>query len=125
MTNCKAAPTPIDAKNKLSNDGASTDDATAYRSPASVLQFLTMTRPDIAFAVQQACLHMHDPKVPHMTLLKRILRYICGTTSHGLHLHASTELAVMVYSDADWARCPDTRCSTSGFCVYLSESLVS
>jgi hypothetical protein len=125
MTNCKAGPTPIDAKNKLSNDGASTDDATAYRSPAGALQFLTMTRLDIAFTVQQACLHMHDPKVPHMTLLKRILQYIRGTTSHGLHLCASTELAVMAYSDADWAKCPDTRRSTSGFCVYLGESLVS
>jgi hypothetical protein len=125
MTNCKAAPTPIEAKNKLSNDGAPTDDAAAYRSLAGALQFLTMTRPDIAFAVQQACLHMHDPKVSHMTLLKRILRYIRGTTSHGLHLRASTELAVTAYSDADWAGCPDTRRSTSGFCVYLGESLVS
>jgi hypothetical protein len=41
--------------------------------PAGALQYLTMTRPDIAFAVHQACLHMHDPRAPHMTLLKHIL----------------------------------------------------
>ena len=84
MTNCKPASTPIDAKNKLAADGPPTDDATSYRSLAGALQFLTMMRPDIAFAVQQACLHMHDPRAPHMTLLKHILRYVRGTTSHGL-----------------------------------------
>jgi len=62
MTNCKPASTPIDAKNKLVADGPPTDDATSYRSLAGALQFLTMMRPDIAFAVQQACLHMHDPQ---------------------------------------------------------------
>ena len=84
MTNYKLASTPIDTKNKLAADGPPTDDATSYRSLAGALQFLTMTRPDIAFAVQQACLHMHDPRAPHMTLLKHILRYVRGTTSHGL-----------------------------------------
>lgn len=53
--NCKPAATPIDIKNKLSADGPPTDDVTSYRSLAGALQFLTMTRPDIAFAVQQAC----------------------------------------------------------------------
>ena len=87
--------------------------------------FLTMTRSDIAFAVQQACLHMHDPWSPHRTLLKRILRYIHGTTSHGIHLRASTDINVTAYFDAHWAGCPDTRRSTSGFCVYLGDSLIS
>jgi hypothetical protein len=86
---------------------------------------LTMTRPDIAFAVQQVCLHMHDPRAPHLALLKRILRYVRGTSSHGLHLHASSDFSVTAYSDADWGGCPDTRRSTSGFCVYLGSSLVS
>ena len=60
-----------------------------------------------------------------MTLLKRILRYVRETTSLGLHLRASVDLFVMAYSDADWACCPDTRRSTSGFYVFLGESLVS
>ncbi|XP_066360972.1 uncharacterized mitochondrial protein AtMg00810-like [Miscanthus floridulus] len=84
MMNCKPTSTPIDTKNKLAANGPPTDDATSYRSLAGALQFLTMTRPDIAFAVQQACLHMHDPRTPHMVLLKRILRYVHGTMSHGL-----------------------------------------
>lgn len=125
MTNCKPAPTPIDAKSKFPAEGPITDDAQSYRSLAGALQYLTMTRPDIAFAVQQACLHMHDPRVSHMTLLKRILRYVRGTTSHGLLLRASDDYSITAYSDADWAGCPDTRRSTSGFCIYLGDSLVS
>jgi hypothetical protein len=47
---------------------------------ASALQDLTITRPDLAFAVQQLCLHMHDLRVPHLALLKRLLWYVHGTT---------------------------------------------
>jgi hypothetical protein len=43
-----------------------------------------------------------------MTLLKRILRYIRGTKSHRLFLHASADYNVTAYSDADWAGCPDS-----------------
>ena len=57
--------------------------------------------------------------------MKRILRYIRGTMSLGLTLTASTSLEMVAYSDADWAGCPDTRRSTSGYCVYLGPSLVS
>ena len=101
------------------------NEAKTYRSLAGALQYLTVTRPDLAFAVQQACLHMHDPRAPHLALLKRILRYVRGTTTMGLYLRGSADLTVMAYSDADWAGCPDTRCSTSGFCVYLGDALVS
>ena len=68
---------------------------------------------------------MHAPRDSHWTLVKRILRYIRGTMSLGLTLTASTSLEMVAYSDADWAGCPDTRRSTSGYCVYLGPSLVS
>lgn len=125
MTSCKPVGTPMDAKGKLSAEGDAIDDAKSYRSLVGALQYLTVTHPDIAFAVQQTCLFMHDPRAPHLALLKRILRYVRGTTSHGLLLRASTELNITAYSDADWAGCPDTRRSTSGFCVFLGDSLVS
>jgi hypothetical protein len=41
-------------------------------------------RPDIAYAVQQVCLHMHDPRKQHLAAIKRILCYVKGTLSHGL-----------------------------------------
>nr|XP_020172674.1 uncharacterized mitochondrial protein AtMg00810-like [Aegilops tauschii subsp. strangulata] len=77
------------------------------------------------YAVQQVCLHMHAPRDSHWTLVKRILCYISGTLALGLTLTASTSLEMVAYSDADWAGCPDTRRSTSGYCVYLGPSLVS
>jgi hypothetical protein len=58
-------------------------------------------------------------------MLKRILRYLKGTIEFGLHLHAATPSTLIAYTDADWAGCPDTRRSTSGFCVYLGDALVS
>jgi hypothetical protein len=61
-----------------------------------------------------------------MTALKRIIRYLYGTVDHGLLLHRSSSITeLVVYIDADWAGCPDTRCSTSGDAVFLSGNLVS
>ncbi|KAG8391100.1 hypothetical protein BUALT_Bualt01G0152700 [Buddleja alternifolia] len=62
---------------------------------------------------------MHDPRIPHLNALKRILRYLQGTLSHCSHLRPSSFSGLIAYSDADWAGCPDTRRSTSGYCVFL------
>ncbi|WVZ81617.1 hypothetical protein U9M48_028972 [Paspalum notatum var. saurae] len=81
--------------------------------------------PDITYAVQQVCLHMHDPREPHLTALKRLLCYLRGTVDYGLLLHRSSSAELVVYTDADWAGCPDTRRSTSGYAVFLGGNLVS
>lgn len=67
---------------------------------------------------------MHDPREPHLAALKRILRYIRGTLDMGLLVHASSADDLVVYSDADWAGCPDTRHSTSGYAVFLGGNLI-
>ena len=126
MLNCKPATTPIDTKAKISAlEGAPAPDAAFYRSIVGTLQYLTLTRPDLQYAVQQVCLHMHAPRDSHWALVRRILRYIRGTMSLGLTLTASASTDLVAYSDADWAGCPDTRRSTSGYCVYLGPSLIS
>jgi hypothetical protein len=126
MTNCKPCTTPVDTKGKQSEaEGPSVTDPTAYRSLAGALQYLTFTRPDITYAVQQVCLHMHDPREPHLTALKRLLRYLRGTVDYGLLLHRSSSADLVVYTDADWGGCPDTRRSTSGYAVFLGGNLVS
>ncbi|GJX70563.1 ribonuclease H-like domain-containing protein [Tanacetum coccineum] len=89
------------------------------------LQYLTFTRPDISYVMQQICLHMHDPREPHLAALKRVLRYIHGTLGHGLQLHVSSTSQLNAYTDADWAGCPVTRRSTSGYCVFLGDNLLS
>jgi len=83
------------------------------------------TRLDIAYAMQQVCLFMHDPKEEHMHALKRIMRYIQGTLDHGLHLYLSSTSTLISYTDVDWGGCPDTRRSTSGYCVFFGDNLIS
>lgn len=69
---------------------------------------------------------MHDPRECHLAIVKHILRYVRGTTSHGLHLRDTTSTPMIIaYSDADWVGCPDTRRSMSGYCIYLGNALVS
>nr|GEV98738.1 ribonuclease H-like domain-containing protein [Tanacetum cinerariifolium] len=117
--------TPVDTEYKLGSNGVPISDSTLYRSLAGGLQYLTFTRPDISYAVQQICLHMHDPQEPHLAALKRVLRYIHGTLDHGLQLHVSSTSQLNAYTDADWAGCPVTRRSTSGYCVFLGDNLLS
>jgi hypothetical protein len=114
MRDCKPCSTPVDTHAKLSADGALVADSSHYRSIVGALQYLTFTRPDIAYAVQQVCLYMHDPREPHLVAMKRILRYLQGTLDLGFHLHRTSPVDLTVYSNADWAGCPETRRSTSG-----------
>ncbi|GAU48004.1 hypothetical protein TSUD_404810 [Trifolium subterraneum] len=126
MASCKPSATPVDTKQKLSTSaGTPYDDPTLYRSLAGALQYLTFTRPDISYVVQQVCLHMHAPCTGHMFALKRILRYVQGTLHYGLHLSPSPIEKLISYTDADWGGCPDTRRSTSGYCVFLGDNLIS
>jgi len=126
MTNCKPYSTPVDTHGKLSEaEGHPVTDPTAYRSLVGALQYLTFTRPDITYAVQQICLHMHDPREPHQTALKRLLCYLRGTVNYRLLLQRSSSTELVVYTNTDWAGCPDTRRSTSGYAVFLGGNLVS
>jgi hypothetical protein len=126
MTHCKSCATPVDTQSKLPSSGDPVTDPTFYRSLVGALQYLTFTRPDITYAVQQVCLHMHDPREPHFTAVKRILRYLQGTSDFGLFIdRASSPTTLTVYTDADWVGCPDTRRSTSSYAAFLGTTLVS
>ncbi|GJZ03903.1 ribonuclease H-like domain-containing protein [Tanacetum coccineum] len=125
MDNCNPSRTPIDTESKLESDGDPVSDPTLYRSLAGSLQYLIFTRPDISYAVQQVCLYMHDSREPHFSALKQILRYVRGTLDYGLQLFSSSTTELVAYSDADWASCPTTQRSTSGYCVFLGNNLLS
>ena len=68
---------------------------------------------------------MHDPREPHLAALKMILRYVRGTLHLGLLLRPPSSTDLQVYTDADWAGCPDTRKSTLGYAVFLGDNLIS
>ncbi|XP_039827294.1 uncharacterized mitochondrial protein AtMg00810-like [Panicum virgatum] len=125
MANCKPVSTPVDTKPKSSaQEGSPATNAMLYRSIAVALQYLTLMRQDIAYAVNQACLFMHAPSDAHWNLIKRILRYLCGTINDSSHISAAPSCDLMAYSDVDWAGCSDTRRSTSGYCVFLGKTLI-
>jgi hypothetical protein len=126
MLHCNPLSTPTDSHAKTSaHDGVPYSDPFFYRNIAGALQYLTHTRPDIAYVVQQICLFMHAPTTAHFQLVKRVLRYLRATSHYGLQLYRSSSQNLLAYSDADWVGCPDTRKPTSGFCVFLGDNLVS
>jgi hypothetical protein len=102
MAECKPCSTPVDTNPKVAAaDGTPVADASDFRSLTGALQYLTFTRPDISYAIQQICLHMHDPREPHLAALKRILHYVRGTLHFNLLLRPFTSTDLVVYTDAD------------------------
>lgn len=73
--------------------------------PSYALQYLTLARLDLSYAVQQVCLFMNDPRDSHFQLIEHILRYIWGSTQLGLQLYQSSTHDLIAYWDADWAGC--------------------
>lgn len=126
MTLAKPITSPMASSPPLSKFlGISLTDASLYRSTVGALQYLSITRPDIAFAVNKVSQFMHDPRDVHWSAVKRILRYLKHTVTHGLEIKRSSCTQLTAYTDADWAGCPDDRKSTSGFCVFLGVNLIS
>jgi hypothetical protein len=92
---------------------------------ARALQYLKFTRPDITYIIQQIYLHMHDPRKPQLTAMKCTLRYLQETLDFSILLRRSASFELMIYTNADWMSCSDTRWSTSGYIVFLSINLIS
>ncbi|XP_020685109.1 uncharacterized protein LOC110101524 [Dendrobium catenatum] len=95
-----------------------------YRHITGSLQYLILTRPDLAHAVNMLSQSMHDPAPEHSILLTKILRYFKTTSNYGIPISKSN-LRMRAFSDVDWAGDPSTRKSTSGFCTFLGNTLVS
>lgn len=126
MADCKPLPTPMVSNLKLSNTvGSAFENPSLYRSIVGSLQYVTITRPELAFPVNKVCQFMQCPLDTHWKAVKRILRYLSGTKSLGLHLQKPSSLQLTGYSDSDWGSDPDDRKSTAGFCVYLGQNLIS
>ncbi|GKD54334.1 putative zinc finger, CCHC-type containing protein, partial [Tanacetum coccineum] len=80
-----------------------------YRLLVGALQYLTITRPDLSYAVNQVSEFRHPPTQDHFQAVKRILRYVKGTLSYGLSFDHSPKPSLVGYSDADWGHCTETR----------------
>ncbi|GKE50333.1 retrovirus-related pol polyprotein from transposon TNT 1-94, partial [Tanacetum coccineum] len=102
LLDAKPVHTPLAANEILSTHGDKYTDPTSYRSLVGALQYLTITRPDISYAVNQV-----------------------STLAYGLMFSKPSRTTILGYSDADWARCIETRRSTYGYSIFLGNNLVS
>jgi hypothetical protein len=101
------------------------EDSSRYRSIVGALQYLTLTCPDIAFAVNKVCQFLHAPTNVYWEAVKRILRYLKGYTRLGLKILKNNSLLVSAFSDADWVGSLDDRRSTGDYAIFLGTNLVS
>ncbi|XP_066395869.1 secreted RxLR effector protein 161-like [Miscanthus floridulus] len=125
MKDCKPINTPMPSNGHLDLDeGGNSVDQTLYRSMIGSLLYLTASRPDIMFSVCMCARFQADPKEPHLSVIKRILRYLKLTPSIGLWYPKGAIFQLVGYSDSDYAGCKIDRKSTSGGCHLLGRSLV-
>lgn len=122
----KAANTPLPVNLKLSNfEGEILSDPEHYRSLVGKLNYLTNTRPDLAYTVQTLSQFMHSPRSTHLSALQHTLRYVAHTSHQGILLRASTQLTLQAFSDADWASCVDSRRSITGYILLFGNSPIT
>ncbi|PKU73081.1 Retrovirus-related Pol polyprotein from transposon TNT 1-94 [Dendrobium catenatum] len=95
-----------------------------YRQIVGALQYLTLTWPDISYDVNKQCQYMHTPLRHHFQALKHLLRYLRGTVEFGLPIN-NTSSSLRAYADSDWAGDPINRKSTTGYCIFLGDTLLS
>lgn len=122
----RPANTPMDSTVKL--DGEQGDlfaDVGRYRRLIGKSIYLTVTRPDITYAVSVVSQFMHAPRQPHFDAMCRILRYLKGAPGQGLLYKSSSSLTVTGFSDANWAGSRTDRWSTSGYCTFVGGNLVT
>lgn len=126
LSDSKSSDTPIELNMKLnSTDGVPLDDPSLYRELVGCLVYLTVTRPDLAYAVHVISQFVSAPRTTHWAALVRILRYLRGSLFQGLLLSSTSSLDLVAYADSDWAGDVTDRKSTSGICLFLGDSLIS
>ena len=118
----KPCSTPMPPNSQLTKDGDLFEDAEKYRRLVGKLNYLTVTRPDLAYSVSVVSQFMSPPAVHHWAALEQILSYLKGAPGHGIlysnHGHGDIEC----FSDADWAGSKIDRYSTRGYCVFVEET---
>lgn len=96
-----------------------------YRGMIGSLLYLTTSRPDILFSVCLYARFQSDPRETHLTVVKRIYRYLKETTNLGMLYKKSLDYNIVRLCDADYARDRIKRKSTSGNCQFIGENLIS
>lgn len=105
---------------KLSkNDESLKDNKFLYRPMVNGLLYLTQTIPDIKHVVCTVARYQANPKESHVTVVKRIFKYLKGTMDYGLCYLRNDDFMLCAYSDADWACDVDEWKSNSNGALFL------
>ena len=123
---CKPRSVPMDLKIHLSKEtGILLEDGRIYREMVGRLLYLTITRPDITFAVNRLSQFLSCPTDVHLQAVYNILKYLKANPGQGLFYSVDTDIRINGFSDADWGTYTDSRRSVTGICVFLGKSLIS
>ncbi|KAL9436696.1 hypothetical protein AB3S75_022695 [Citrus x aurantiifolia] len=113
MTAAKSVLTPLSTTTQLTSQfGTPLDDAIENRAMLGSLQYLLISRPDIAFVVNRLSQYMHCLTTDHWTCVKRLLRYLAGTVNEGIQLYHHSSTSIHAFFYADWAGNKDDFSST-------------
>nr|GEV21028.1 uncharacterized mitochondrial protein AtMg00810-like [Tanacetum cinerariifolium] len=125
MDSCDSVDTPMVDRLKLDEDPLGTPvDQTRFHSMVGSLMYLTASRPDLVFVVCMCARYQASPMKKHLEALKRVFRYLKGTSNWGLWYPKDTAMALTAYADADHAGCQEIRRSTSGSAQFLGDQLI-
>nr|KAJ0203913.1 hypothetical protein LSAT_V11C500263450 [Lactuca sativa] len=116
------------SQKKYISDSPLLENLVQYRQTVGALQYLTLSRSDITFAVNKVCQFMHSPTENHWSMVKRILRYLQGTSHFVLLIQQKLAPVIHAYTDAcsrSLTASLDDRRSTVGFAIYLGSNLIS
>ncbi|GJT76811.1 retrovirus-related pol polyprotein from transposon TNT 1-94 [Tanacetum coccineum] len=118
--------TPMVDKSKLDEDlQGKPVDPTHYHGMIGSFMYLTSSRPDFVFVVCMCARYQAKPTEKHLHAVKRIFRYLKGSSDMGLWYSKDSCITLTAYADADHAGCQDTRHITSGSAQLLGDKLVS
>ena len=126
MLGCKPVSTPMEQNHKLLSDkGAFYTNPARFRRFVGKLVYLSITRPELSYAIHVLSQVMHKPREAHWDAVVRVMRYLKGCPGQGIMLNAASDLRLRIFCDADWAACPNTRRSLSSFITLLGNSPIS
>lgn len=126
MASCNFVKNPMVPGQKLSKEGYGPPvDATMFKQMVGSLRYLTATRPDLIYSVNLVSRYMEKPTEQHLLAVKRILRYVRGTTGYGIQYKCEGDVKLVGYADSDYAGDVDDRKSTSGYVFMFGGAAVS